>query len=69
MASGIGGNAWDAPAHIWYESLKASTNTTDFQEFADTTHLKAGRLYGFAGPQQKAVAAAWDGVGITVAPA
>ncbi|HEY6796120.1 MAG TPA: M4 family metallopeptidase [Kineosporiaceae bacterium] len=66
VASSIGGNAWEAPAHIWYESLEASVNTTDFQRFADTTYVTAGRLYGTGGPQQKAVVAAWDGVGITV---
>jgi Zn-dependent metalloprotease len=66
VAVGIGGNAWEAPAQIWYESLRASTPTTEFQEFADTTHLKAGQLFGTAGPEQKAVEAAWDGVGITV---
>ena len=27
---GIGGNAWEAPGHIWYESLRASTATTRF---------------------------------------
>ena len=41
-ATGIGGNAWEAPGQIWYESLKASTETTGFQEFADTTYFKAG---------------------------
>jgi Zn-dependent metalloprotease len=69
VASGIGGNSWEAPAHIWYESLKASTATTDFQAFADTTVLQAGRLYGVGGAQQQAVQAAWAGVGITVAAA
>jgi Zn-dependent metalloprotease len=66
VATGIGGNAWEAPAAIWYESLRASTATTQFQEFADTTHLKAGQLYGAGGAEQKAVEAAWSGVGITV---
>jgi Zn-dependent metalloprotease len=69
VASGIGGNSWEAPAHIWYDSLKASTSSTDFQQFADTTHAQAGRLYGSGGAQQKAVAAAWEGVGIAVASA
>ena len=50
-----GGFAWEAPGHIWYEALRASSATTSFQEFADTTYLKAGQLYGAASAQQKAV--------------
>ena len=34
-AKNITGFAWEAPGHIWYESLRASTATTEFQEFAD----------------------------------
>ncbi len=47
-AIGMGGNAWDAPGHIWYESLLASNPSTQFQDFADTTFMKAGQLYGTA---------------------
>jgi len=65
-AVSVGGYAWEAPGHIWYESLRASTPTTDFQEFAETTHAKAGELYGIDSAEQKAVQTAWDGVGITV---
>ena len=65
-ATAIGGNAWDAPGHIWYESLRASTATTDFQEFADTTYFKAGQLYGTASDEQQAVHAAWKEVGIKI---
>jgi len=65
-ASAIGGYAWAAPGHIWYEALRASTPTTRFQEFATTTFDKAGELYGTGSSQQQAVQAAWGGVGITV---
>jgi hypothetical protein len=34
-ATNIGGFAWEAPGRIWYEALKASTQITEFQEFAD----------------------------------
>jgi Zn-dependent metalloprotease len=63
-AVGIGGYAWEAAGHIWYESLRASTPTTDFQAFADTTVGKAGDLYGSS--EQDAVRDAWDHVGISV---
>jgi Zn-dependent metalloprotease len=68
-ATNIGGFAWEAPGHIWFESLKASTETTEFQEFADTTYLKAGALYGAGGVEQKAVLSAWADVGIRVSTA
>jgi Zn-dependent metalloprotease len=62
----VGGNAWEAPGHIWYESLQASTETTDFQEFADTTFMVAGRLFGPNSAPQQAVRAAWEEVGIRI---
>jgi Zn-dependent metalloprotease len=65
-AIGIGGFAWEAPGHIWYESLKASTETTIFQEFADTTYGKAVALYGAGSAEQQAVLAAWRDVGVRI---
>lgn len=65
-AIGIGGYAWEAPGHIWYASLLASTPTTDFQEFADTTYLKAGQIYGMQSAEQQAVLSAWKEVGIRI---
>jgi Zn-dependent metalloprotease len=62
----VGGNAWEAPGHIWYESLKASTETTEFQEFADTTFTIAGRLFGPNSAAQQAVRAAWEEVGLRI---
>ena len=64
VATGIGGNSWQAPGHIWYEALKASNKDTEFQEFADTTYQKAGQLYGSA--EQAAVLSAWREVGIRI---
>ena len=65
-ATNIGGYAWEAPGHIWYEALKASSPSTNFQEFADTTYLKAGQLYATNGTEQQAVVAAWKEVGIRI---
>jgi hypothetical protein len=65
-AIGIGGNAWEAPGHIWYESLKASNPKTQFQDFADTTCAKAGELYRVGSAEQRAVLSAWRGVGIRI---
>jgi hypothetical protein len=63
---GIGGYAWEAPAQIWYAALQASTPMTNFQEFADTTYLKAGQLYGSQSTEQQAVLSAWKEVGIRI---
>ncbi|AWM36728.1 Protease PrtS precursor [Gemmata obscuriglobus] len=68
-AVGIGGNAWEAPGHIWYEALRASGADTQFQEFADTTYAKAGELYGTDSAEQRAVSAAWREVGIRISGA
>lgn len=65
-AIGIGGFAWEAPGHIWYAALQGSTATTNFQEFADTTYLKAGQLYGSQSAEQQAVLSAWKEVGIRI---
>lgn len=64
VATGVGGNSWEAPGHVWYESLKASNQDTEFQEFADTTYQKAGELYGST--VQAAVLSAWREVGIRI---
>jgi Zn-dependent metalloprotease len=65
-AVGVGGNAWDEPGHVWYEALKASSPTTDFQGFADNTYMKAIQLYGSGSQAQKAVVDAWKQVGINI---
>jgi Zn-dependent metalloprotease len=65
-AVGIGGFAWEAPGHIWYEALKASSARTQFQDFADTTYFKAKELYGARSAEQQAVLAAWREVGIQI---
>jgi Zn-dependent metalloprotease len=67
-ATGIGGYAWEAPALIWYEALRASGPTTEFQEFADKTYLMAEDLYGAGSIEQQAVQDAWRQVGIRISP-
>jgi Zn-dependent metalloprotease len=62
----IGGYAWEAPGLIWYESLKASSPETQFQDFADTTYQKAEELYGSGSAEQSAVLASWQDVGIHI---
>jgi hypothetical protein len=68
-ATKIGGCAWEAPGQIWYAALKASGPLTEFQGFADATHMQAGQLYGIGSTEQEAVAEAWQEVGIRISGA
>lgn len=68
LASKLGGNAWDEPGRIWYETLRdpRMKPNTGLRRFASLTTMNARRLYGTSSPEQKAVKAAWAKVGITV---
>jgi Zn-dependent metalloprotease len=65
-AIAIGGNAWEAPGQIWYKALRASVSDTNFQQFANTTFLKAGEQSGANSREQRAVRAGWEKVGIEI---
>jgi len=66
-AIAIGGNAWDAAGHIWYETLTRNCGPqTQFQDFADATMGVAARLYGPSSDEQQAVRDGWSEVGIRV---
>jgi Zn-dependent metalloprotease len=65
-AVGIGGFAWEGAGLIWYEALKASGVTTEFQDFADLTSVMADQLFGAGSAEQQAVVTAWREVGIRV---
>ncbi len=65
-AVGIGGFAWESAGSIWYESLKASGEESQFQDFADTTFQKAGELFGVGSDEQSAVLTAWQEVEIPI---
>jgi Zn-dependent metalloprotease len=62
-AKRIGGFAWEVTGQIWYEALKASTQRTEFQEFADRCFDMAQE---FGSDAQRAVADGWNVVGIRV---
>lgn len=64
VAIGIGGHAWEAAGHIWYEALLATDSKAQFVDFADTTYLKAGQLYGPS--EKRTVLAAWKSVGVPI---
>jgi Zn-dependent metalloprotease len=66
-ATRIGGYAWEAAGHIWFEALRASHEATEFQEFAETTVARAEMLYGSSSAVHNAMVEAWKEVGISVA--
>lgn len=65
-ATKLGGHAWEAPALIWFDALRHSHANADFADFARATMEAAGRRYGQRSAEQEAVAAGWDGVGVSV---
>ena len=56
--------AWEKAGRIWYETLrdKRLKQTATFVQFARYSVMNAGHLFGTA--ERKAVAAAWEAVGI-----
>jgi Zn-dependent metalloprotease len=68
-ATAIGGNAWEAPGQIWYETLTREIKAnTDFGQFADATIAVASRLFGEASNEADSVRSAWRAVGVTTEP-
>ena len=64
-ATAIGGHAWEAAGRIWYVTLtQRLESTSNFRAAADATIAVAGELFGAAGHERQAVAAAWKDVGV-----
>jgi Zn-dependent metalloprotease len=64
VALALGGNAWDAPARIWYGTLtggKLKPNAT-FRVFARATAASASELFGTGSAEHDAVRSAWETV-------
>ena len=70
VAEAIGGNAWEAPGQIWYDTLTGPnlTATADFATFAAATATAAANRYGAGSVEHDAVLAGWDGVGLGFDP-
>lgn len=64
VATALGGNAWDAPAKIWYETLTGGTlaRNATFSSFAKATAASATELFGAGSREHDAVGAAWETV-------
>ena len=64
-ATALGGHSWEAAGPIWYDALTTRLKpTSDFADAAKATIASATKLFGKGSPQEKAVQAAWTGVGL-----
>lgn len=63
-AEALGGNAWEAPGRIWYETLTNGSLpvTATFRVFARATVASAVELFGSASDEHDAVQKAWETV-------
>lgn len=64
VATTLGGNAWEAPGHIWYDTLTGGSlpAAATFSAFAKATTASARELYGAESREHDAVRQAWETV-------
>jgi Zn-dependent metalloprotease len=64
VAESLGGNAWDSPGRIWYETLTGGSlpTTATFSVFARATAAAAVELFGSGSQEHDAVRQAWETV-------
>jgi Zn-dependent metalloprotease len=64
LAEALGGNAWESPGRIWYETLTGGSlpPTATFSVFARATAASAVELFGTGSPEHDAVRQAWETV-------
>lgn len=65
-AQALGGNAWEEPGRIWYNTMLSVTPNTQFSDFAQATVNAAVNQYGRGSTQESGVRKAWQQVGIPV---
>ena len=67
-AAALAGPAWERAGRVWYETLRDPRLRpgSGFRRFAGLTYLNAGRLFGQGGAEQRAIAGAWEKVGIAI---
>lgn len=67
LSNYLGVSAWKAPGKIWYETMQRINNpNATFADWADTTAMVAGDLFGMGSMEQKFTRRAWKLVGINV---
>ena len=68
VAKSLGGNAWEVAGAIWYETLLALHQTSDFDHCAETTVSVARARYGIGSREEQAVIDGWRAVGLLEKP-
>ncbi len=65
-AAAIGGHAWEKAGQIWYDTIRDHSLRpwANFAAFAGRTVANAGHRYGTSSAERKAVADAWNQVGV-----
>ena len=68
VAESLGGNAWEAPGRIWYDTLTGGSlpATATFTVFARATAATAADLFGAESTEHDAVRQAWETVKVKV---
>jgi Zn-dependent metalloprotease len=65
VATALGGNAWEVPGQIWYQTLTQRLGpASQFPDAAQATVEAAGELFGAGGSEEQAVQQAWEEVGV-----
>ncbi|GAA1498957.1 M4 family metallopeptidase [Paeniglutamicibacter kerguelensis] len=66
FATALGGHAWERAGSVWFNVVvtRSIPEDSNFATFAGQTLLQARRDYGVGSVEDKALAAAWDGVGV-----
>lgn len=66
-ATTLGGNAWEAPGHLWYDALTDPhlTPSSSFARFAGITLRHARSRYGAGSAEALAVQAGWEAVKVS----
>lgn len=63
----LGGNAWGAPGHVWYDALQRLNNPlATFHDWAEQTVSSAISLHGLGSVEVLALRRAWRLVGLSV---
>jgi Zn-dependent metalloprotease len=70
VAEALGGNAWEAPGQIWFDTLTSGTLATSvtFARFARATAAAASARFGSDSPEHEAVLHGWAEVGLSMIP-
>jgi Zn-dependent metalloprotease len=63
VATSLGGQAWNRAGRIWYRTLLALNQKSDFKQMVSMSTQNAATLFGHRSVEEKAVIKAWKKVG------